>query len=227
MQARAIARGALSASKKTAARPSPHVMIPLVAFLGEWRSQAAVVREEMSAALAGSGIAFEVGTMIEIPRAALIAGELAAPGGDQGDDQGAAFFSFGSNDLTQMTCGLSRDDAQAKFLQRYLDAGVLPADPFSELDPAVGELVRMATERGRAARPGLELGVCGEHGGDPKSIAFFEELGLTYVSCSPLRVPIARLAAAQAALALKKKMKNKGERCQGVRDNNTHTTAKA
>jgi pyruvate, orthophosphate dikinase len=210
MQARAIARGALLASKKTKCPPRPHVMIPLVAFYGEWKEESRVVREEMDKVLGGSGISWACGSMLETPRGCLIAGELAADD-EGGAAPGAEFFSFGSNDLTQMTCGLSRDDAQAKFLQHYLDAGVLPVDPFSELDPVVGELVRIATERGRAARPdgGLELGVCGEHGGDPRSIAFFEELALTYVSCSPLRVPIARLAAAQAALALAKKNKAK------------------
>lgn len=213
MQARAIARGALLAAKKTKSPPQPHVMVPLVAFEAEFREEAKVVREEMGKVLEAGGnndkIAFAVGTMIEVPRAALIAGDLAAPANEaEGRPaDGASFFSFGSNDLTQMVCGLSRDDAQAKFLQHYLDTGVLPVDPFSELDPAVGEVVRIAAERGRKARPGLEVGVCGEHGGDPVSIAFFEELGLTYVSCSPLRVPIARLAAAQAALARKKNQK--------------------
>jgi pyruvate,orthophosphate dikinase len=208
MQARAIAKGALLASKKTKVPPKPHVMVPLVAFEAEFREEARVVREEMTKVLEGSNLTFAVGTMIEVPRAALIAGDLAAPADEtEGRPDGASFFSFGSNDLTQMVCGLSRDDAQAKFLQHYLDTGVLPVDPFSELDPSVGEIVRIAAERGRKARPGLQVGVCGEHGGDPVSIAFFEELGLSYVSCSPLRVPIARLAAAQAALALKKSQK--------------------
>jgi pyruvate,orthophosphate dikinase len=223
MQARAVARGALAAAGRTKQLPRPSVMVPLVAFAAEFRAQSRVVRAEMGRLLEGSGVRFDVGTMIEVPRAALVAGELAggsaaasaAAGGGNGnaaeDDDGAAFFSIGSNDLTQMTCGLSRDDAQAKFLRAYLDAGVLAADPFAELDPAVGELVRMATERGRAARPGLEVGVCGEQGGEPASIAFFEELGLSYVSVSAPRVPIARLAAAQAALALEEKKKKQKE----------------
>ena len=129
--------------------------------------------------------------MIELPRAALLAGEIAGE---------AAFFSFGTNDLTQTTFGLSRDDA-GNFLPAYVEQGIVPKDPFVSLDiEGVGELVRIAAERGRAARPDLKLGICGEHGGDPASIAFCEELRLDYVSCSPYRVPIARLAAAQARL---------------------------
>ena len=129
--------------------------------------------------------------MIELPRAALLANEIA---------EGADFFSFGTNDLTQTAMGLSRDDA-GKFLPAYIEQGLFPADPFQSLDvPGVGELVRWACERGRAAKPELKLGVCGEHGGDPASIRFFHEQELDYVSCSPFRVPIARLAAAQAAV---------------------------
>ena len=132
-----------------------------------------------------------VGTMIELPRAALMAGEIA---------EQAHFFSFGTNDLTQTTLGVSRDDA-GRFLAAYVDKGIYARDPFVSLDiEGVGQLVRMAVERGRAARPDLKLGICGEHGGDPASIAFCEEVGLDYVSASPFRVPIARLAAAQAAL---------------------------
>src|SRR5690606_17020276 len=139
----------------------------------------------------GWRIEYLVGTMIELPRAALKAGEIA---------EAAEFFSFGTNDLTQTTMGLSRDDA-GKFLGTYVDRGVLGADPFVTVDAdGVGELVGLACERGRAVRQGLKLGVCGEHGGDPASVAFFERVGLDYVSCSPYRVPIARLAAAQAAL---------------------------
>ena len=134
---------------------------------------------------------YQVGTMIELPRAALLAGEIAKT---------AEFFSFGTNDLTQTTLGVSRDDA-GSFLGLYVQKGLLPADPFSSIDTVgVGELIKIAVERGRAARPGLKIGICGEHGGDPASIAFCEKVGLDYVSCSPFRVPIARLAAAQAAL---------------------------
>jgi len=140
----------------------------------------------------GAGIAYAVGTMIELPRAALMAGEIAGS---------ASFFSFGTNDLTQTAFGISRDDA-ASFIGDYERAGILTRDPFASLDrDGVGALVRIAAERGRAARADLKLGICGEHGGDPASIAFFEEVGLDYVSCSPYRVPVARLAAAQAAIA--------------------------
>jgi pyruvate,orthophosphate dikinase len=133
-----------------------------------------------------------VGTMIELPGAALTAGEIA---------KAAEFFSFGTNDLTQTTLGLSRDDA-GRFLPQYVERGIFEADPFQVLDPVrVGRLIRMATEEGRAARPGLKVGICGEHGGEPRSIAFCHEAGLDYVSCSPYRVPVARLAAARAALA--------------------------
>jgi pyruvate,orthophosphate dikinase len=134
-----------------------------------------------------------VGTMIEVPRACLVADQI----GELAD-----FFSFGTNDLTQMTFGYSRDDAEGGFLLRYVERGILPANPFQTLDTVgVGQLVRTAVEKGRAARPGLKIGICGEHGGDPASIAFFDEVGLDYVSCSPFRVPVARLAAAQAAIA--------------------------
>jgi pyruvate,orthophosphate dikinase len=140
----------------------------------------------------GRQVSFKFGTMIEIPRAALTAGELAAT---------CEFFSFGTNDLTQTTFGLSRDDA-ARFLSVYEERGILKEDPFQTLDTVgVGQLVRMATERGRAARPNLEVGICGEHGGDPASIRFCHDVGLDYVSCSPLRIPVARIAAAHAALA--------------------------
>ena len=131
--------------------------------------------------------------MIEVPRGALTADEIA---------EHAEFFSFGTNDLTQMTFGYSRDDAEGGFLLDYVERGILPANPFQTLDTVgVGQLVRTAVEKGRAARPDLKIGICGEHGGDPASIAFFDEVGLDYVSCSPFRVPVARLAAAQAALS--------------------------
>jgi pyruvate,orthophosphate dikinase len=140
----------------------------------------------------GSTLTYQVGTMIEVPRAALCADEIAAH---------AQFFSFGTNDLTQMALGLSRDDS-ASFMDIYLQRKIYPADPFATLDiEGVGALVEAACERGRAARADLKLGICGEHGGDPRTIAFCERVGLDYVSCSPYRVPIARLAAAQAALA--------------------------
>ena len=139
----------------------------------------------------GRRIDYRVGTMIELPRAALRAGDLA---------RGAEFFSFGTNDLTQTTFGISRDDS-GRFLNAYIDKGIFEKDPFVSLDiEGVGELIRLAAERGRAARPELKLGICGEHGGDPKSVEFCHNVGLSYVSCSPYRVPIARLAAAHAAI---------------------------
>ena len=148
--------------------------------------------EEARSSPSGTSVPFSFGTMIELPRAAIMAGELAKE---------AEFFSFGTNDLTQATMGLSRDDA-GKFLPAYIESGILPKDPFVSLDqPGVGALVRMAIERGRKTNASIKLGICGEHGGDPASIRFFQEAGLNYVSCSPFRVAIARLAAAQAALA--------------------------
>jgi pyruvate,orthophosphate dikinase len=140
----------------------------------------------------GAAIDYKVGTMIEVPRAALTAGEIA---------EVADFFSFGTNDLTQTVLGVSRDDAEGKFLSAYVEDGILEANPFSTIDvDGVGALVRIGCERGRGANPALGLGICGEHGGDPASITFFHTAGLDYVSCSPFRVPAARLAAAQAAL---------------------------
>jgi pyruvate,orthophosphate dikinase len=171
----------------------PEVMIPLVADREELTRLKALVVKTADAVLAERGVelSYHVGTMIELPRAALQAGEIA---------KDAEFFSFGTNDLTQTTYGLSRDDA-GRFLQIYREKGVMQFDPFVTIDQAgVGELVKIGTERGRAERPGLKVGICGEHGGDPASIHFCHETGLDYVSCSPYRVPIARLAAAQAAL---------------------------
>ena len=168
-------------------------MIPLVATKRELDLMKAVVDQAAQAVFAerGKTIDYLVGTMIELPRAALKAGEIAETG---------EFFSFGTNDLTQTTLGVSRDDA-ARFLGAYVEKGIYAKDPFVSLDvDGVGELVELAAERGRKTRPGIKLGICGEHGGDPASIAFCEKVGLDYVSASPYRVPIARLAAAQAAL---------------------------
>jgi pyruvate,orthophosphate dikinase len=137
-------------------------------------------------------VPYQFGTMIELPRAALIAGDIA---------QSAEFFSFGTNDLTQTTLGVSRDDAEGKFLAKYLQMGIIKDNPFETIDQVgVGGIMKIAIAAGREARPNLKLGICGEHGGEPKSVAFFHALGLDYVSCSPFRVPLARLAAAQAAL---------------------------
>ena len=192
IQARAIFEAACALDEA----PIPEIMIPLVATRRELELMKQVVDQTAAAVFAetGKSVEYLVGTMIELPRAALRAGEIAEVG---------AFFSFGTNDLTQTTLGVSRDDA-ARFLGTYVEKGIYPQDPFVSLDiEGVGELVSIAAERGRATRPDLKLGICGEHGGDPASIAFCESIGLDYVSASPFRVPIARLAAAQAALSAK------------------------
>jgi pyruvate, orthophosphate dikinase len=192
MQARAIFEAACKVAVDSGEAPIPEVMIPLVATRREVEILRKLIERVAEAVFAEQGRTLEylVGTMIELPRAALLAGEIA---------QEARFFSFGTNDLTQTVLGVSRDDA-ARFLGPYVEQGIYPRDPFVSLDIAgVGELVRLGAKRGRAARPDLKLGICGEHGGDPASIAFCEELALDYVSASPYRVPIARLAAAQAA----------------------------
>jgi pyruvate,orthophosphate dikinase len=191
MQIRAIVRAARAVERRTGVAPIVEIMHPLVGFVSELERlvelTARTVAEE-------GGLDYRVGTMIELPRAALRAGELAGR---------AEFFSFGTNDLTQTTLGVSRDDAQGRFLTFYLQHGLLDRDPFQTIDTGgVGELIRLAVERGRAVRPEIEIGICGEHGGDPASIAFCESAGLDYVSCSPFRIPVARLAAAQAALAV-------------------------
>ena len=193
IQARAIFEAALDVAEKSGEAPIPEVMIPLVATRRELELMKAVVDKAAQAVFAerGKTVEYLVGTMIELPRAALKAGEIAEVG---------EFFSFGTNDLTQTTLGVSRDDA-ARFLGAYVEKGIYAKDPFVSLDiEGVGELVSLAAERGRATRQGIKLGICGEHGGDPASIAFCEQVGLDYVSASPYRVPIARLAAAQAAL---------------------------
>jgi pyruvate,orthophosphate dikinase len=172
----------------------PEVMIPLA---GHWRElevqqQALEAEAEKVMMERGRRVKYKFGTMIEIPRAALTADELA---------RYAQFFSFGTNDLTQTTFAISRDDAEKGFLVEYIDRGILPENPFASIDETgVGKLMAMAVKLGRETRPGMEIGICGEHGGDPKSIAFCHRTGLDYVSCSPFRVPVARLAAAQAAL---------------------------
>ncbi|ODP36878.1 pyruvate, phosphate dikinase [Sphingomonas turrisvirgatae] len=196
MQARAIFEAACEVAEKSGAAPVPEVMIPLVATKRELELMKAVVDKAAQAVFAEKGrtIDYLVGTMIELPRAALRAGEIAEAG---------AFFSFGTNDLTQTTLGVSRDDA-GRFLTTYVEKGIYARDPFVSIDvEGVGELIEIAAERGRATRPDIKLGICGEHGGDPASIAFCEQTGLDYVSASPYRVPIARLAAAQAALKAK------------------------
>jgi pyruvate,orthophosphate dikinase len=194
MQAKAIIEAAV-ARVRAGGEPHVEIMIPLIvtepelALLNDW------VREVAADALEAAGVDtvdYLVGTMIETPRAALAAGEIAGV---------AEFFSFGTNDLTQMTFGFSRDDVEGRFMSEYLEHKLLRANPFETLDQeGVGELVRLGVERGRATRADLKLGICGEHGGDPASVEFCEQVGLDYVSCSPYRVPIARLAAAHAAL---------------------------
>jgi pyruvate, orthophosphate dikinase len=195
MQARAIFEGALEVAKETGKAPVPEIMIPLVGVKKELeitRAQVDRVAEEVFKA-AGRRIEYSVGTMIELPRAAIVADKIA---------EVADFFSFGTNDLTQTVFGLSRDDA-GKFLPQYVEQGILPKDPFVSIDvEGVGAMVRLASERGRQTKNHLKLGICGEHGGDPASISFCQEVGLDYVSCSPYRVPVARLAAAQAALGV-------------------------
>ncbi len=193
MQVQAIFEAAAELKKK-GKDPRPEVMIPLVGHVEEFRRSRSIVEKVATGILekAGVEVEYKIGTMIELPRAALTAAEIAKE---------AEFFSFGTNDLTQTTFGYSRDDAEGKFLLRYVSEGILPDNPFETLDQeGVGQLMRLAVEGGRQARPGITLGICGEHGGDPRSIAFCEQLGLTYVSCSPYRVPVARLAAAQARL---------------------------
>jgi pyruvate, orthophosphate dikinase len=196
MQARAIFEGAVAAGKKTGTPVSAEIMLPVIFGRPEFDlvKPVIVAAAEAVAKETGVTVPYTVGTMIELPRAALRAGEIA---------ESAEFFSFGTNDLTQTTLGISRDDA-GSFLGIYTAKGLLPADPFVSIDTSgVGEMVKIAAERGKAVRPGLKLGICGEHGGDPASIAFCESVHLDYVSCSPFRVPIARLAAAQAALGRK------------------------
>jgi pyruvate,orthophosphate dikinase len=193
MQARAIFEAAVEIGRSTHKAPVPEIMIPLVATKRELEITRAQVDRVAQEVFAESGyhVEYYVGTMIELPRAALTADSIA---------ESADFFSFGTNDLTQTTFGLSRDDA-GKFLPVYVEKGILAKDPFVSIDvEGVGALVRIAAERGRGVKPDLKLGICGEHGGDPASIEFCETIGLDYVSCSPYRVPVARLAAAQAAL---------------------------
>ena len=189
MQVRAIARAAKAVQERGGEPPLVEIMHPLVAFAEELRR----LRElTVRTAAEEADVDYLCGTMIELPRACVRADEIA---------EHADFFSFGTNDLTQTTLGFSRDDAEGKFLTHYLDDRILPANPFETLDRSgVGDLMQIAVERARSVKPDIKLGICGEHGGDPASVAFCHDLGLAYVSCSPYRVPLARLAAAQAAL---------------------------
>jgi pyruvate,orthophosphate dikinase len=196
MQVRAIFEAACRL-KKEGVDVRPEIMIPLVGLAEELRVERDALEAEAKSVMAQEGVsvAYKFGTMIEIPRAALVADEIA---------RHAEFFSFGTNDLTQTTMGYSRDDAEPKFLLDYIEEGILPNNPFQTIDrEGVGQLMRMCVQRGRKVRPDLEIGICGEHGGDPASIDLCHEIGLDYVSCSPFRVPVARLAAAHAKLRRK------------------------
>jgi pyruvate,orthophosphate dikinase len=192
MQTRAILNAAI-AVKRAGKDPRPEIMIPLVGHVNELKATQGILEAEATAVVekAGEKIDYKFGTMIEIPRACWVADEIA---------ELAQFFSFGTNDLTQMTFGYSRDDAEGGFLLKYVEEKILPYNPFQSLDPVVVKEMKMAVELGRKTRPDLKVGICGEHGGDPMSIGFCHDIGLNYVSCSPFRVPVARLAAAQAAL---------------------------
>ncbi len=194
MQARAIFEAAAELLQD-GRKPIPEIMVPVVSEANELRNQERIIRQVYKETLAKFGlkkIKHMVGTMIEIPRAALLSNQIA---------EVAEFFSFGTNDLTQMTFGFSRDDIGG-FLREYIDKGLLPGDPFQSIDQTgVGELVKISIERGRKTNKKLEIGICGEQGGDPASVAFCHKVGMDYVSCSPFRVPIARLAAAQAAVS--------------------------
>src|SRR5437764_3443550 len=192
MQCRAIFEAAIQV-KGERKQAELEIMVPLVSVSEELKQQADIINDVAREVMGEHGmkIEYSIGTMIELPRAALTAGKIA---------QHASFFSFGTNDLTQTTFGLSRDDS-GRFLPAYIDRKILSDDPFQVLDSeGVGELVRLGAERGRSVKPDLKVGICGEHGGDPRSIAFCNEIGLNYVSCSPYRVPVARLAAAHASL---------------------------
>jgi pyruvate,orthophosphate dikinase len=198
MQVRAIFEAACACARD-GVEVHPKVMIPLSVDAAELKLERAILEEEAGKVMAEQGrtVRYQFGTMVEVPRAALVADRLA---------EHAEFFSFGTNDLTQTTFGISRDDAETGFLTEYLQKGILQENPFATLDQVgVGELMKTAVRLGRSRRKGLELGICGEHGGDPRSIAFCHRIGLDCVSCSPFRVPVARLAAAHAALEDQKK----------------------
>ena len=193
VQTRAILNAQI-AVKKSGGHPKAKIMIPLVGHVNELSVTRRLLEAEATAVeeKAGVSVDYKFGTMIEVPRGALTADEIARE---------ASFFSFGTNDLTQMTFGYSRDDAEGGFLLKYVEDKILPYNPFQSLDPVIVSEMKLAVDLGRKARPDLKIGICGEHGGDPDSIKFFEQVGLDYVSASPYRVPVARLAAAQAAIA--------------------------
>jgi pyruvate,orthophosphate dikinase len=193
MQVRAIAEAAAEC-KRGGGDPRPEIMVPLVAAVQELETIRVQTEKVLRTVAEENGVELHatIGTMIEVPRAIVTAGQIA---------QAAEFFSFGTNDLTQMTWGFSRDDVEGGFFSRYLELGIFGVSPFESIDrDGVGRMVQIAVEEGRAARPELKIGVCGEHGGDPDSVHFFHEVGLDYVSCSPFRVPVARLEAGRAAV---------------------------
>jgi pyruvate,orthophosphate dikinase len=193
MQSRAIFEAACNV-QKAGTKVEPEIMIPLVGFLPELKAQAKIVHDAAKAVFKEKGVEVKylVGTMIELPRACVVADQIAKE---------AQFFSFGTNDLTQTTLGMSRDD-YGSFIRHYLEADIIPKDPFQTIDiDGVGGLMKIAVEKGRSTTKDLKIGICGEHGGEPDSVKFCHKIGLNYVSCSPFRVPVARLAAAQAALA--------------------------
>jgi pyruvate,orthophosphate dikinase len=197
MQVRAIFEAACMVAKE-GIDVHPEIMIPLTSHVNELKFQRDILEAEAKKVMKAQGIEpnYKFGTMIEIPRAALTTDQIA---------EYAEFISFGTNDLTQTTFGISRDDAEAGFLIEYMEKEILPENPFAVIDrDGVGMLMEISVQKGRSVRPGLECGICGEHGGDPESIQLCHELGLTYVSCSPFRIPVARLAAAHAALRDKK-----------------------
>jgi len=194
MQVRAIAEAAAKV-RKAGGDPVPEIMVPLVGAVQELETVRHEAQRVLRDVWAEHGVEVDtlIGTMIEVPRAALTSGQIA---------EAAEFFSFGTNDLTQMGWGFSRDDVEGAFFSRYLDLGIFGVSPFESIDrDGIGRMVAISVEEGRAARPGLKIGVCGEHGGDPESVHFFHEVGLDYVSCSPFRVPVARLEAGRAAVA--------------------------
>ncbi len=192
MQVRAIVRAARAVRDRTGHRPGVEVMVPLIDYERELELLRELIEETAAQEGMTAGEDFSIGTMIELPRACFVADRIACH---------ADFFSFGTNDLTQTALGFSRDDIEAKILARYIETKILDRSPFETLDgPGVGQMVRMGAWLGRKAKPSLKLGVCGEHGGDPTSVHFFDGVGLDYVSCSPFRVPVARLEAGRAAV---------------------------
>jgi pyruvate,orthophosphate dikinase len=193
MQVRAVAEAAV-AVRRSGGDPRPEIMVPLVATVREMATVRTQVQAVLDEVMRREGVSVEIpiGSMIEVPRAALTSDEIARE---------AEFFSFGTNDLTQMGWGFSRDDAEASFFPRYLEVGIFAVSPFETIDATgIGRLIRISVQEGRASRPDLAVGVCGEHGGDPESVRFFDEVGLDYVSCSPFRVPVARLEAGRATV---------------------------